>query len=512
MSSSSKSRSSRKSKRPEKPDALRPVVTPDSDEGTNLFALVMGMVTAIVLIFGVFGFGGDPVVNEKYNREQSKRQEARDEAARAASLEDMQIQLAKLQELKPGSILDVVNICRQRIAVSNEIISRGPKNESMRETAVTQGLLAHVKLYGVNFKSGLGIEDVGESLQNAYEPYLDDENPKIYSHARVAKLTHRSFESMKHGQDEGELIELFADTIERFPEDEYVGSMIEAHMMVLLDKDAAYTRTLYTSLRDRNPPGSLKPAMEKKMYNIADHLLLESENFGQKFADRWANGKAGRMELTKTASRLLNQPESGMLVLGKVSRLAQWLERNEFPELATSVFEDISASVDKGNLREECLDVAGKISEYGLKRLQLQGKTMTFRGVDSVGKQLDDEQLKKEVVLAVYWSAGSASSIKYLDTLNKSARNLLNKPVSILAVCVDKELPKNANVLTQKYSVIRIVDPVFKSGQNSLLADAPPGAIPHAMLIDFGGKVHDINADPTQVTNEALGLLMNRGR
>ena len=277
---------------------------------------------------------------------------------------------------------------------------------------------------------------------------------------------------MKHGQDEGELIELFADTIERFPEDEYVGSMIEAHMMVLLDKDAAYTRTLYTSLRDRNPPGSLKPAMEKKMYNIADHLLLESENFGQKFADRWANGKAGRMELTKTASRLLNQPESGMLVLGKVSRLAQWLERNEFPELATTVFEDISASVDKGNLREECLDVAGKISEYGLKRLQLQGKTMTFRGVDSVGKQLDDEQLKKEVVLAVYWSAGSASSIKYLDTLNKSARNLLNKPVSILAVCVDKELPKNANVLTQKYSVIRIVDPVFKSGQNSLLADA----------------------------------------
>ena len=61
--------------------------------------------------------------------------------------------------------------------------------------------------------------------------------------------------------------------------------------------------------------------------------------------------------------------------------------------------------------------------------------------------------------------------------------------------------------------MIRIIEPKFESGRNSLLEQCPPGLLPHVMLIDFGGKVDDINAgNPAEVKNEALALLMNRGR
>ncbi len=511
MSSSKKSKSSRKPKRLEKPDDLRPVIVPDTTGGsTNMLAMVLGMVTTIVLIFA---FTSDPVVNEDYSNDQLKRKAARDVAARADTLEELMIELSKLKASRPTSTLDSVNICRSRIDVAEEVIERGPADEAMREVAVSEHMLARVKLYGLDFTSNLGLENSGAELEAAYTPYLDDTNAQVYSNARIAMLTHRSFEKLKSGsEDVNELVELFADTIKRFPEDEYVASMIEAHTLVLLNEDPRYMQALFSKLRERNPVGSLKPTLERKMQNIADRLLLDFENFDRKFTDRWANGKAGRRELTKTASRLLGQPQIGFLLVRQAATLAQWFERNGFPEEAKLVFQDIVASIAKGNIIEDYRESANRVAVSGLTRIELQDQTIEYRGVDSAGTQLIDDDLKQKVVIVVYWSGKSSKSLKYLDALNANAGNLKNKAVCILAVCVDPELPKNANVMSEKVSLIRIVEPHFESGKNSLITACPPGALPHVMLVDFGGKVHDINADPGQIKNKALTLLMNRSR
>ncbi len=475
-----------------------------------MVAMVLGMITTIVLGFSLFS---EPVQNEKYDNEQLQRKEARDEAARADTLEEMMIKLSNLKSQRASSILDSVNICQERIDLAQQVIDRGPSDEAMRETAISEGLLARVKLYGLDFTRKLDMGDSSAELQAAYTPYLEDTNPKIYSHASVARLTHRSFEKLKSGSDDvDDLVELFSDTINRFPDDEYIASMIEAHMLVLIEKDPRYTAMLFAKLREKNPPGSLKPAMERKMHNIADRQLLQTESFSQKFSDRWANGKAGRRELTKTASKLLNKPEIGLLVVQQATMLAEWFERNSFPDESKMVFQEIAASVKNGNVLEDYRKYASRVAEAGLNRIGLEGQTIDFHGIDSAGKELIDADMKRRVVVVVYWSATSAKSLRYLDDLNESANSLKNKSVSILAVCVDSELPRDANVLSQKNAVIQIIEPEFESGKNSLLTKCQPGSLPHVMMVDFGGEIHDVNMDPTQVKNKALSLLMNRNR
>jgi thiol-disulfide isomerase/thioredoxin len=475
-----------------------------------MVAMVLGMITTIVLLFALFS---EPVQNEKYDSEQLQRMEAREEAARADTLEEMMIKLSKLKTQRSTSILDSVSICQERIDISKQVIERGPSDEAMREIAVSEGLLARVKLYGLDFTRRLDMGDSSAELEAAYTPYLEDTNAKIYSHASVARLTHRSFEKLKSGSDDvDDLVELFSDTINRFPNDEYIASMIEAHMLVLVEKDPRYTSMLFAKLREKNPPGSLDPAMERKMHNIADRQLLQSESFDQKFADRWANGKAGRRELTKTASKLLNKPEIGLLVVRQAAMLAEWFERNSFPDEAKMVFQEISMSVKNGNVLDDYRRFAKNVAESGLNRIGLEGQTIEFYGIDSAGKELIDADLKRKVVVVVYWSSKSPKSLKYLDKLNESANSLRNKSVSILAVCTDSELPRDANVLTQKNSVIQIIEPDFESGKNSLLTKCQPGSLPHVMMIDFGGEIHDVNLDPTQLKNKALSMLMNRNR
>ena len=222
--------SKRSEKRTQRHDDLRPVEKATGPEKTNLLAMVLGMITTIVLVFGVFGLGSERVVNEKYNKEQAQRKEEREEAARAATLGELSIKLAELSGQESRSLPDSLQVCRARIDVSNEIMERGPTNEDMREQAVREGLLARIKLYGLDFRENLGLDQVGLELEAAYRPYLDDKNPEIYSNARAAKLTHLSFEKIKSGdEDVSEMVELFADTMNRFSEDDHVASLIEAH-------------------------------------------------------------------------------------------------------------------------------------------------------------------------------------------------------------------------------------------------------------------------------------------
>ncbi len=467
----------------------------------------------MVLVFGVFGLGSEPVVNEQYNAEQAKRKAEQIKADRADTLDELVIELAELGSARSTNLADSLSICRSRIDVSDEIIRRGPAGENMREKAVTEGLLARVKLYGLDFTNQLGLNESGPELRAAYEPYLDDSNPKIYSNARVAMLTHQSFEKIKSGgNDVAGLVELFADTMKRFPENEFVASMIEAHLSALIEKEPSYSEMLFTKLRDRHPKGTLKPVMERKLRNISDRLLLRAENFSQKYTDRWANGRVGRSELSATASRLLKKPDIGLLLLQRVLGLGQWFERNEFIDEAIAIYVEVIEATDRGKVIPELREQTKTVAKAGLFRISMQGKTIEYRGVDSAGKQLIDAEMKKKIGIVVFWSGNSEGSVRYLAQLNARTKTLRNKPITIYAVCVDPELPTEITLMMRKASMIRIMDRKFGSGVNSFLEVCPPGMLPHVMLVGFDGKIEDINADPTQVENKALTLLMNRLR
>ena len=506
-SRSSSSRSSSSSSAPEKGD-LKPVVNTDNGE-TSIVAVVLGMMTTLLLIFGLFGFGSEPIVNEEYNAEQLRKKELRYEKSRADSIDQLAIKLSSLSSAKSVNFNDAVNSCQQRIKISKEIIDRGTNNESIRRLAVNDGILAHIKLYGLDYLQGLNIPNISADLESAYRPYLEDKDQEVYQHARMGLLTHQSFEQLKADNDDiSKLVSLFADTIERFPDSEYVSSMIEAHMLVLIKLKPDYASSFYDSLEQRFDDKPLEPAMATMMANLSDRLQLHDEQFDRKFDDRWADGAAGRSELLQSIIRMLGRDNTGVLLLQQCLSLEHWFEQNGFHPEARELLNEILAAANRGGITESQVGFAKRAADAGLQRLDLQGKTIDYRGIDMAGKMLNDAKLKKEVVIVVYWSTTALESLKYLGGMTKDTSAIHGKPITVIAVCNDEKLPDQIRTM-RKTSQMIILEPEFEGEKNSLVEACVPYIMPHVMLIGLDGKVADVNVDPKEVKNKALALLID---
>ena len=507
-SRSGSSRSGSSSSSSSKDDA-QAVVTNDDDGQTSILAVVLGMTTSLLLIFGLFGFGSDPIVNEQYNAEKSRRDELRYEKSRADSIDKLAIKLSALASAKSAGFNDAVNSCQQRIAISKEILERGTDNKNIRRLAVNDGILAHIKLYGLDYLEGLNLPNISSDLEAAYKPYLEDKDQEVYQHARMGMLTHQSFEQLKADDaDTSRLVPLFADTIERFPNSEYVSSMIEAHMLVLIKLKPDYASSFYRTLEERFADKPLEPAMATMMYNLSDRLQLHEEDFTRKFNDRWANGEEGRRELLETSKRMLAEDDTGVLLLRQCMSLEQWFEQNGFYDEAKELLEEVFAAANRDGIGKSLIEISKRSAEAGLQRLDLQGKTIDYRGIDLAGKVLNDAKLKKQIVIVVYWSVNSADSLEFLNGMIKDTSALNGKPITVLAVCIDEELPDQIKTISKTSQTI-ILEPDFEGEKNSLVQACVPQVLPHVMLIDFEGKVENINVDLREIKNKALGLLLN---
>lgn len=512
-SSSRSGKSGSKSSTPSS-DSLKPTnLDSERDPNLNFGAVLLGMVTTLILVFGVFGLGSERRERPISDSEKAARAEARAKAENAENIDQLLVDLAELKTRKIGELVEQVDMCEQRIEIANKIIAKNPEEKYARQTAIVENLLAHVKLYGLDFQNRLDLSDCAGRLKEAYTPYLEDTNQKIYANAQVARLTYMSFEKIKAGgEDLSELVDLFSEVVQRFPDDNYVASMIEAHLIVLVGADRRYAERMITEVRAKNPEGSMSQLMEAKFRNAADAIMLNEVNFERKFTDRWANGKAGRDELIRTSKALLSKPRIGMSVVNRVAAFAIWLEQNGYYLDAIELFDEIAQCPGRGNLFEEFHDKADAIAASGVRRCNLTGKEIFYRGTDTTGKPLDNESLKKHIVIVVFWTESSPESIEYLRALNEGSKTLANKPVSILAVCLDQRLNRDLAIYKNKSARIQIVP--FKSGEelNSLYQSCPPSQLPHVMLVGFDGKVHDVNVEPMDARNEALNLLINRGR
>lgn len=501
-------------KKKKRKDSLKPSAAPikvaAKSEKINVFAMMLGIVTSLVLIFVLTS---EPV---KTDAEQEKIAARKLERAKArqASIDETLIELRSLKTTNGDGVVEQVDICSRRIELANQLVERVPNDQSIRKEAVSEFLLANVKLYGLDFQSSeLVIEGVGDKLEQAYRPYLDDESDSVRRNARVALLTHQTFETIKKSESDPEsLVSLYSDTIERFPRDSYVASMVESHIVVLLGANREYTASLFEQLRQRYPIGSLDPVFEDRFQNVADRLQLREADFDRKLADRWANGADGRAELVATSGRLLSRGGVGIHLVTRINSLGQWLERNAFYEQAVEVYRQIGDSVKDGSVLQRHRQMADQISRSGLIRCSLDTTQIDYRGIDYSDRELVDEELKENVVIVVFWSESSPDSIVYLKALSESGKTLGNKTLSILAVCLDDDVPMNSPVLENKSPIVRIVMSEHEGQKNSLLQQCPPGNLPHVMLVGFDGIVDDVNTEPMQVRNRALHLLINRNK
>jgi thiol-disulfide isomerase/thioredoxin len=192
--------------------------------------------------------------------------------------------------------------------------------------------------------------------------------------------------------------------------------------------------------------------------------------------------------------------------------LGQWLERNAHYDAAIEVFEEIKLAGEQGSVLERFQDRAVRVGKSGLLRCRLDGEKVSYIGVDFSGSELDQDKLNKKVVIVVFWSASSPDSVEYVKAINESGKTLGNKPIVVLAVCVDEDIPMDSPVLEGKSRAVRVVPAAYRGGFNSLLQRCPPVMLPHVMLIGFDGVVSDVNIEPMEVRDKALSLLLNRNR
>jgi hypothetical protein len=528
MSSSSKSTSKRASS-----NRLE-----QGDEGeTSFLALVLGMITTLLIVFGIFGVGDNGKAEEARKRIAEKDRIARMSEAKknadanqlvsainddgdktekfkveTASMEELLDELLRLRDIAGRTFKEKARFAEAQVAVGKEILRKNPTGE-VRQLVVCDLIKAVTKLYGIDFSSRLKIPNVDARFREVYEPYLEDTDQSIYRASRLALVTHQSFDHLKSGAntETESLAGIFAETITRFPDDKHVASMIEFHFDALSLIDPVFCERLFNDVERKFLETENPTAIVRRLFqNLRDKFLLREVDYISKYENRWVYGSAGRRELVKVSLDLLKKDNLGMLLMGRVDQVASWLERHGHEEDANKVYGAMLEAAEK-NVVAESRQFALKMASGGIQRGSLLGRPFVFEGVDSAGTPLNPKDFKEKSVLVIFWSASNIESVKFLKEFDKNAYDLTTKAIRVLAVCVDEETNRELGFFKRRAPCIRIVEHRDADGQiNSIYQQCPPSILPHTLLVGYNGKVADVNVKPEQAKNEALSLLLNR--
>lgn len=512
-SSSRKKKSRSKSQSASKQEAASAYKTndPESDANLNFSAMIAGMVSSFVLFFGVLGLGAEAPPLPETNPTVISRERLRNEVKRKDSIRENMNLLADLKGTRTNSIDAQMSLIEERIKVSKRIVELKPTDEGDRQVGVSGYIVSHLQLLGLDFQFELGIPKVLEKLKQAYEPYLEDPNPKIAVDAQIAELTYLSVKKIRGEEKESidGIVEQFSRLMNSYPDDKFVTSKIELHLQMLIKHDQDYGRRVFEAIREKVLESS--DSMAGRFQGVSDFALLIEKDFENHFEDRNARRERGRLQLIETCETLLASPGIGIAIVEKVAIVGNWLEQTRRYEEALRIYDALQASVDQGNLVEDVRQRATKLSNSGKKRCGLEGTIVSFRGADWLGQPLNEDDLKERVVAVVFWSKSHPASLRFLDQLSASSRILGNKPLVILAVCRDEYIDSSLPIFEKKSSLIRIVKHLDADGNpNSIHELCPVDFWPHLMLIGFGAEVRNANFEPdvNKLRDEILRLVV----
>jgi len=484
----------------------------ENDPHLNFSAMIVGMVSTFIVVFGVFGLGAEAPPAPETNPTIIAREKQRKETKRQESLRDKINLLAKMKEARGSSLEQKMNLIEERIKISKEIVDLNPEVEADRQTGVSAHIVSHIQLLGLDFSYDLRIPGVFERLKRSYEPYLDDSNAKISSDAQIAQLTYKSVKKIRN-EDMGSvsgIVEQFTRLMNRYPDNKFVASKIELHLQMLISHDQEYGERVFNEILKQSSAETVEE-MEERFQSVSDFILLVKNDFEDCFADRNAKRELGRRNLIEACEKMLASKGVGISVIEKVAIVANWLEQTGRNEEANQIYDSVLASSEQGNLRERVVSRAVKLANAGKKRCVLTGEIVSFRGNDWLGEPLDDAELKEHVVAVVFWSRSHPASLRFLDELISNSRVLSNKPLVILAVCGDKEIDASLPIFEKKSSLIRVVKRLDSEGNvNSLYDLCPVDFWPHLLLIGYGGEIRNSNFEPivTKLRDEVLRLIV----
>ncbi len=477
-----------------------------SSDTVNFFSFVAGIVSSLFLI-GIAYAGFRPNdVEEQANipvLAESKRLPGISDFEQVITdgTADDAVKLLKVLDSWPrqASLPTKFDYLRKRIAVANRLLELDC-DLSQRELAIESRLNAASVFYGLDFFQETNLPIAAEQFQEAAAAFVDDKNARIRRAAQLGMAKLQVFEYAK--QQSAEQLELLRDSIfsviENFKDDPYVMDNVRILIKRLTFDDMDAGRQLIREMYGRYQEFD-SAVVQAFASELHDSLLIVDANYDDLWANRWANGLAGRQDLADVAIQLSAHPEGGISLINKVATTLSWLEQIHDFDRATEI---CNALIENAGIHKETdvVELSKQHGEFGLRRISMVGQRVEIEG-DTVHGKLDPAKYEDHIAIVVFL-ASDARSVK---TMRRLLANVTTDQsmsgVRVLVVSLDGgEFGEKAGIISQlaakwDFVVVDGSDPP----NNPILNQYPVIQAPHALLLDHRGKVARINVPAADI-------------
>lgn len=512
---SHKSRSSSKS-RTETNNDYGPAQNEEKKDG--FFPMLAGMTVSLMLIFWIISLFNPPTQQQKEASQNSQIDDVAvalnstnfDQFLKDANPEQL---VERLNDIKqaggPGTTQNLIFDSQQRVAIAKQLLKSSNLPPDYRTFAKLQWLSAQRTIYGVDFMGRLNSQKVVEEFKACYTRFLNDTDPKVYLEAHLSRLSYYLFESIKGKQPVSVLLQHLQDILDRFPDQEEVVANIRLQFMACIESDRAVAKELAEQLSRSDQSKSQRTSQFVQF--VLDHYQILQLNYSDMFANRFINGDAGLRELEKASLTLLDNPESGDLIVDEVAQVAYWFEQSRYFDHANRIFQGM---IDAGKTDRKIPNTQPRLTRIGnagIARIKRFGTKIPLSGTTMTGKTINPGEFINRIVLGVFFDPDDPLSIRLLNKIEKTADAYatFGTPIRVVAV------PSTSGDFEQKLSVglenSRILFLAWQDNRPPELANVYPVVdFPHLMALDHRGILVRINLSPDRFETEIERLVDQR--
>ena len=516
MGSRKKSKNRERSReKPEKPSSYGPAENEKKNGG--FFPMLLGMTCSLMIIIYVASLF-NPADKSARATEGQSSYDALDEVLEGSSFDRFlekanadQI-LGRLNELKGSSAPKLsptrVSENEDRVRLCERLLEMDAPAK-YKTFAKLEWMKAVKATYGIDFIGQMKSPDIAGKFEACFSQFLDDTDPVVYRDAHLCQLSHVLFECLKGNRSSEDVGEALVFVLDKFPDDEEVLSSIQLQFKACVEMDVNLAKDVAEEVLRANSGKDEK--INRFAQYVLDNYQMINLHYDALFINRFVNGDAGLKQLEKASIILLDNPDSGDLVLGKVANVARWFERARRFDSSTRIYEamlEASKLERRDPKTNSVLEVAGKA---GLARSDLVGKKVVIEGATITGKEIIAGDFDRRVVLVVFFKPGDNFSMKVVRAVDRSAKRYaeFGSPVRVVGVPLGPEDFTKGWSGEVARSRINFLD--WPDGQQpAILKTYPVSNFPHLMAIDHNGKLVRVDIDPEQYSLEIETLIDQR--
>ena len=477
-------------------------------DGLSTFAIFMGFVlacTVFLLILSFFRRGSQqeaspsPSIAERSQLDSDQF----DELLESQDLEELTSTLRRLNVVvlqKPAR--QRVNVHRQRSQLATRMLTFDLDTER-KVLAVTTKLDSLAKLESLNRSLKLREPNLAPTLRNFANKYEDYDEPEIQLLARLILI---QLETVEPAPDTRWLSTAMLELARDFPRDPRVAKGLREAIEYHLKESSrrANGRILAKAISSADFEGQSLNRLKSEMTDWT--RLIELRYF-----EAWGARDLSAEQLLDAALQMIEQRESGKVLLDKVEQIARWFEQTNQIDSAQQLYQKL-VEQSEHYLYTKVAQQAGQLGRDGLARCQAFNQPLNFIGKLESGGQLDNSMLDGQVGLIVFWKTSDKESIEALYKIKRQSRAWTGQAVVVVAVCVDR--PEDSSFREQEFEqavedldgwliVVRNDD-----GSLPLLEQCPADNFPRIVLTDFQRQVMRIDVPLAEVQTQVGSALI----